>query len=565
MRAPIDSFLPALPLRFLAGADLDLLDPLRLHEVGAPLPELAGTADRSGLAAALLERNRGWGHVAPHPLCERLADPAARLVVTGQQAGLLGGPLYTLTKALAAVRWAQHLGADGEPAVAVFWIATEDHDLAEVARCYLPRPSGPPLCCDLDDREPALLPVGEMAIGDTAQRLLRELQSETSHPGYRSGLVGLEECCRPEDTYGDAFARLLTRVLGDRCPLLLDAREPALKQLERPWLERLVERRTEIASALGAREAEIIRRGLALQVAAQPEWSPLFMVDDVGARRKIGWRAGGFELRGGEGGVRPLDELFAILATRPDRVSPGALARPAIQDAALGSSLFVVGPGELSYMAQAASIYPVLGVAPPRLALRPQIMLVDPRRRDQITELVAEDLDLETLLGTEDQLEEALARRAGGEPVSAASAQMQARFLELRAPLRSLDPQLDAAWQKTWDQIERSLASLRGRATKSAARADEVTRVRVTALRELCLPEGRLQERRVTLAHFSALYGDSLVETVWRELDLDPRFLQILAPADAGPEAAGPEAAVPEEEPGPQGPLVAGTVAGKNE
>ncbi|HEY4573069.1 MAG TPA: bacillithiol biosynthesis BshC, partial [Thermoanaerobaculia bacterium] len=120
-------FLGPLPSAWLAGRDLDLLEPLRFLGPGGlpPVPPQPKTAaSRRELAEALAVANRGYGHPGADRLAARLADPAVRVVVSGQQPGLLGGPLFTLAKMVAVSRWAAALEEAGEPAVAVFWVAT---------------------------------------------------------------------------------------------------------------------------------------------------------------------------------------------------------------------------------------------------------------------------------------------------------------------------------------------------------------------------------------------------------------------------------------------------------
>src|SRR5204863_331896 len=66
----------------------------------------------------------------------RLADPRAVVIATGQQAGVFGGPLFTLLKAVTAIKLASKVAAEhGVPAVPVFWVDAEDHDWEEVRSC----------------------------------------------------------------------------------------------------------------------------------------------------------------------------------------------------------------------------------------------------------------------------------------------------------------------------------------------------------------------------------------------------------------------------------------------
>src|SRR5262245_45798200 len=118
--------LAPLPAALARGRDLDLLLPMRFATPGAAPEIVAPTVDRGALAQALASANAGYAHAAAAALAAKLADPKTRLVVTGQQPGLFGGPLYALTKMVAAVRWAEELERQGAPALAVFWVATED-------------------------------------------------------------------------------------------------------------------------------------------------------------------------------------------------------------------------------------------------------------------------------------------------------------------------------------------------------------------------------------------------------------------------------------------------------
>ncbi|HEV7516925.1 MAG TPA: bacillithiol biosynthesis BshC, partial [Thermoanaerobaculia bacterium] len=344
--------LPPLPAAYLAGRDLDLLAPLCFLAPGTlpAAPSGAAPAGRRGLAEALGVANRGYGHPAADELARRLADPATRVVVTGQQPGLFGGPLYTYSKMVAAARWAAALEAAGEPAVAVFWVATEDHDYAEVATAAFLTALGP-RAFDLGPDPEPLVPVGMRTLGPEVTRMLAALAAAFPGELHAEWLATLGRWYRPDARFGEAFCRLFAHLLGPRCPLLLDAMHPALKAAERPLLKRLVERRHEIAAAAAARDAEIERRGYPLQVSPQRGASPLFLFHR-GERRRIEWRGeDGFALRGREEGGGSVAELLRTIDENPGVVSPGVLARPAVQDAVLGTCLQVLGPGEISYMA----------------------------------------------------------------------------------------------------------------------------------------------------------------------------------------------------------------------
>jgi bacillithiol synthase len=541
--------LPPLPRAFLGGSDLDLLAPLRFLAPGQ-LPSIAaspaagarpgGTAggrSRAELAAALLATNRSYGHLGADVACKRLADPATRVVVAGQQPGLFGGPLMTFAKLVAAARWAAALEAAGEPAVAVFWVATEDHDYAEVASATVLTADGP-RSFDLGPDTQPLLPVGMRALSPAVTEVLHAIAEAVPGDRYAEWLRTLARWYQPEARFGESFCRVMAHMLGSRCPLLLDAMHPALKQAEKPWLARLIERRGQLAAALARRDAAVQARGYELRVNPQPGASPLFLLR-YGQRRRIEWRGDeGFALRGTAGvegaagaedkaGAGGVDELLRILDENPSVVSPGVLARPAIADAVLGTTLQVLGPGELSYMPQAAAVYDVLEIAAPYVALRPQTLALDPGKAQH---LEGAGLTLADLLGDRSRLDRTLAERAGADFVAPVRGRIAAALDELRAPALEADPNLERPLAKTREQVLRAVDLFADKAMPSLARRDELQSRRVEALRQLCLPGGKPQERVVCAAHFQGKYGDRLAASFWEQLELDPTLLAVILP-----------------------------------
>lgn len=516
--------LPPLVAAFLAGRETDLLAPLAHLAPGEPPAPEPPAVDRRELARGLVAANRSYGHPAADRLGERLADAGTRVVVTGQQPGLFAGPLYTLSKAVAAARWAEVLSAAGHSAVAVFWVATEDHDFDEVARATVLAPDGPRSFHLGEDPEP-LAPLGARSLGSGVAAVLDEIRALPGGPGWQAWWDEVGRWYRPAARFGEAFSRLMVRLLGERCPLLLDSQLPELKAAQRPWLARLVEGRRELEAAYRVAEAGIEARGYDLQVTPQPGLSPLFLLDG-GKRRRIEWAGQGrWRLRGGDGSEAPVSELLARIADNPLIVSPGVLARPAVQDAALGTALQVVGPGELAYMAQAAATHRVLGIAAPWITLRPQALVLDER---QLEKLSRTGLGLADLLADAQALDRRLAAGAGEDLTAPVEARFAAELDRLKAAALEVDADLEGPWRKTKDHVLRSLATFRGKVTAAAARADEVRRQRVDDLRAACLPGGSLQERVVCCAHFPGRYGDAFATAFYDQLDLDPRRLKVI-------------------------------------
>lgn len=522
--------LPPIPKAFLAGRDLDLLAPVRFVPPGElpalPSPPTPPNIDRRELARALAVANRAYGNPNADRLAERLADPATRVVVTGQQPGLFGGPLYAFTKMMAASRWAAALEAAGQPAVAMFWVATEDHDWAEVSKAVVLAPDGP-RSFDLGPDPEPLAPVGMRTLGPAVEDALRGVAEAVPGEGYAEWLRTLGRWYRQDARFGEAFCRLMAAMLGPHCPLLLDAMLPALKTAQRPWLARLVEQRVAVEAALEAQDAEVQRRGYPLQVSPQRGASPLFLLHR-GERRRIEWRGDDrYALRGREDGGGTVADLLAIVEENPGVVSPGVLARPAVQDAVLGTCLHLLGPGELSYMAQASAVHRVLEVEHPSVGLRPQTLVLEVHQREKMEEL---GLTLDCLLGDRHCLDKWLAGRADGDFVPPVRERLEAALAELKGPALAADPNLERPYEKTREQVLRAVDLFAEKVVAAAARRDEVADRRANQLRDICLPQGKPQERTVATAHFQGKYGERFAASYWEQLDLDPTCLQVISP-----------------------------------
>lgn len=519
--------LPPLPAAYLRGDELDLLEPLRFLPPGR-IPEGDPPAvARGDLARALETANRAYGHPKARELAEKLAAPETRVVVAGQQPGLFGGPLYTLSKMVAAARWAEELETRGVPAVPVFWVATEDHDFAEVAKATI-FASGGVRTFDLGDDPEPLVPVGMRTLGPELERIYREMAEATHGDRYDDWLDVLGRWYRPDARFGEAFCRLMIHFLGDRTPLLLDSMLPEVKEAQAATLRRLVEERQPLEAAYAAKDEEIEARGYEHQVHPQRGVSPLFLLHQ-GQRRRVEWPGDGerYGLRGLDDGSGEIGELLERIDDNPSTVSAGVLARPAVQDALLGTFLQVLGPGEVSYMAQAAPTYKTLGLPAPWIALRPQALILESHLEDKLAQT---GLDLADLLGSAERLETILADRSGSDPVAPAKQRVLEILEDLKGPILELDPNLERPWEKTRDQIVKGLDTLSGKATSARARQDEIRANRVDQLRETVLPEGRLQERVISSSHYPGKYRQGFAESFFRQLALDPRTLQVIRP-----------------------------------
>ncbi|MDP9052040.1 MAG: bacillithiol biosynthesis cysteine-adding enzyme BshC, partial [Acidobacteriota bacterium] len=312
-------------------------------------------ADASGHAAALADalerqsREFGGGEAALENIAKIRAG--ARAVVTGQQVGLFGGPLYVLLKAATAIaRAKQATAATGVEHVPVFWLATEDHDLEEVDQVsLLTNTEVETLRLGLRSHD---APVGGVALGKAVDALL-ERASELL--GYAPVCDLLHQCYRPEGTFGGAFARLMARLFADEGLVVMDAAGRDFHALGARALRAAIEDAEGFEAALMARSKELEAAGYHAQVLVKAGSSLLFLIGEDGTRQALRRGADGIWKAGAKG--YSTAELLRILEEKPERLSPNALLRPVFQDTILPVTAYVGGPAEVAYFAQGAVLY----------------------------------------------------------------------------------------------------------------------------------------------------------------------------------------------------------------
>jgi bacillithiol biosynthesis cysteine-adding enzyme BshC len=324
----------------------------------ASLPQ----AHAAALADALERQSVAFGAGAATLANIARLRAGARAVVTGQQVGLFGGPLLTLLKAASSVaRAKQATAATGVEHVPIFWLATEDHDLAEIDQVALLSKSAVETL-HLNARSHGA-PVGDIALGGGIDALLDQA-SELLH--YAPICDLLRECYAPSEdytpTFASAFARLMTRLFAEQGLIVMDAAGREFHALGAPTLRYAIEQAEELETALLARTAELEAAGYHAQVLVKPGTSLLFLVSEIDgvvhrqALRRVAdgsWKAGA----GNSARSFTTAELLAILDATPERLSPNALLRPVFQDTILPTTAYIGGPAEVAYFAQSAVVY----------------------------------------------------------------------------------------------------------------------------------------------------------------------------------------------------------------
>ncbi len=475
--------------------------------------ERQSSAHRDELAELLASQNPA--------LSESLAQlrAGANVVVTGQQVGILGGPLFTPNKAATAIALAKEASGAGFPHLPVFWLASEDHDFAEVNHVTFPaRRELRKLTYDA--MPTAAIPVGGAVLDESIAPLVDQAWELL---GYSDAMEWLAAAYRPGNTLAGAFAEFYRNVFAHHGLLVLDASGREAHRLGAPVLAAAIERADELHAALIERNRELQAAGYHAQVAVAERGSLLFLVDSqngahTGARNALRRTAASADEPDGlwQAGREKFstDELLGILASEPERISPSALLRPVFQDHILPTSAYIGGPAEIAYFAQSAVLYErILGRLTPVLP-RLSTTLVEPA----IGELLdRHELSFETILAnTEESLAQRLAARAmpiaGKKLLASAGNALDAELSGLTAYLADLDEGLGRSASVSASKMRYQMNRLRRMAANFELQKEASLGRHAQAITQALHPHGGLQERLIGAAYFLARHGTPLVD-----------------------------------------------------
>jgi bacillithiol biosynthesis cysteine-adding enzyme BshC len=480
---------------------------------------------RHRVCEALEHQNKAWG-ASPKTL-ENIARlrAGAAAVVTGQQVALFGGPMFSIYKALTAVKLANEATAAGVDCVPVFWLATEDHDLAEVNHVSIPGPDGLLSTLAVTPKGLPEAPVGLLAFG---AEIVEVVEAAAGLLGETEVTRWLRECYLPGETLGSAFAKLFARLFAEWGVILLDASDPELHQIAQPIYRAAIEHASELASALLARGEALDTAGYHQQVKVTLSSTLLFGLQK-GSRVPIHHDARTAQFVIGDEKV-PAEELQSRIAATPQDFSPNVLLRPVVQDYLLPTLSYTGGAAEAAYFAQAAVVYETLAgrITPIVPRFSASIMETKPQAL-----LERYSLTLPDVFSGAERLREILAVRALPQQLQGAFNQAEAALKESLAAvgnaLAGLDKTLVESAAHAGEKMQYQLGQLRAKAARAELRQSEIIGRHADLLGNALYPNKTLQEREIAGIYFIARHGQAFLDSLYEAHHTDCLDHQVIA------------------------------------
>ncbi|MEW9031872.1 MAG: bacillithiol biosynthesis cysteine-adding enzyme BshC [Planifilum fimeticola] len=470
---------------------------------------------RSRLAGVLREFHSGeLYHPAVEQNIRRLEKPGSVVVIGGQQAGLLAGPLYTVYKAISVIQLARREEERlGVPVIPVFWIAGEDHDLDEVDHIYVPGPEGRLTKHRLPLSEGGKrISAGHVLLDPKSVGIwLQELGRMLPDTEFKEDM--LEELTRlaaEPVSLTRYFAKLLHRLFGRFGLIQIDSSFPPLRRLEGPFFERLIAENAALDEAVGHQIKQVEQMGHPSPLVLHPDCAHLF-VYVVGERQLLLRAGGGFVTR--DGRMRwSRRELLRMAREEPQRLSNNVVTRPLMQEFLFPTLSAVVGPGEIAYWGCLGQAFSAMDMTLPVLMPGCGITLID-RATERYLGLLG--LSVEDIFsGLDQKKRQWIDERAPlniQELFAGARKQVEGLYDSLIEQLSPLGPDMRRLGEKNRLRVMEQLNYLRGKAERMIRMRHETALRRFDHISLRCLPEGKLQERVYNIVPYWNEYGTEWV------------------------------------------------------
>jgi bacillithiol biosynthesis cysteine-adding enzyme BshC len=504
------------------------------HELAQRVPEVlaAYQVDRNKVCDALEAMNGRWGAgEATLDNIRLLRESDCIAVVSGQQAGLFTGPLYTIYKALSAVKLAGCLRQRNTKAVPVFWIASEDHDFAEVAKAELIGRD-----CQLKSVDVSTSlhrdsqPVGHVKLDQSIDEVVDHLFELLPNSEFAADMKALvKKAWQPGRGYADSFATMMTLLLGQYGLIFLDPLDPELKRLAAPLYSEAARRAPEIATAIEQRSAELERDGYHAQVLASSNSFPLFLHDEEGGRHAV------TRVENGKYRTKDLseeytaEELATMAQETPERFSPNVTLRAVVQDYLLPTIAYYGGAAEIAYFAQTAEVYRMLERPATPILPRSSLTMIE-RHTGRVLERYGLML-ADFFEGLEPVIKRVVEEHLGADTArlfSHAEQNVNHELDRLRQELETIDPTLASALDTGRKKINYQLDGLRTRFVRAQMNRDEAALRQLQRAFDQLYPHKDLQERHINVTSLLARHGTYVIEWIYNAINLGSNEHQIV-------------------------------------
>lgn len=452
-------------------------------------------------------------------------------VVTGQQLGILGGPLYTVFKTITALRLANQLSEryDEFKFVPVFWLEGDDHDFNEVRSINLFDNENQVINIGYKEEindDDAKQSIGKINFDEALNEFFSKYEVSLRESDFKNELVAkLKECYQVGKSFKQSFRELLFWLFDEYGLVIFDPQDPKVKSLLKPIFKKEV-------NDFALHTQKLIQTSAKLEELyhAQVKVKPvnLFYHTDDG-RYSVEPVEGIFKLRRKRKQFTN-EEIIAEIENSPEKFSPNVLLRPICQDYLFPTGFYIGGPSEIAYFAQVTPLYDFYSIVTPIIFPRSSATILE---KNVSTGLDKYDLSMNDIfLGLDELKGKVISSLSENNIESAfeeAVKEIELTFDKIKENLFAVDKTLVDSSSRYKDRVMSSIAELRSKAIKAQETKHETTIRQLTRLSNLLYPLGNLQEREINFTYFYNKYGKDFIRKVYDDISISEFEHQIIS------------------------------------
>ncbi len=464
---------------------------------------------------------------------EKLSRPDTLAVVTGQQAGLYGGPLYTVYKILTVVKKSALLSKTNPDYsfVPLFWLEAGDSDYREVNHFQVLDTENQLVRLELPARPDDHHSVYRRSVPAEIKDIQQQLEKIFVSNDFRDDVLNrLKNIYQAGENFAEAFARWVHAFLGEFGIIVINPTDPAFGHLSKPLFSRALQEWKEIRDRLDTVNDQLIKKGFHTQILLDEQQTTLFFEDDQGSRARVDGEGESFIVKSPDALLKfGRHELLDVLEKSPQRFTPNVALRPVLQDWLLPTAIYIGGPSEISYAAQLKPLYDFLGVVEPVFQPRIRLSLVEKKIQKAVEKL---QLDYEDIFREgENLIQKHVRKRSDRMLVSTfeeAEKQLKESMEKIGSQLQQLDPTLQGSVDKTANHLKETVLKLREKADEAMQRKMQADISQFEKVLSNLLPQGKFQERVLNLIQYQVKYGPHFIRELYNSLDMEQNQHQMV-------------------------------------
>lgn len=462
---------------------------------------------------------------------ELLSYPKTIAVVTGQQLGLFGGPLYTFYKTISAIKLCQFLkeNFDEYNFVPLFWLEGDDHDYDEVRSISVLNNENGLISLSYDDglgEELNRGPIGNLKFNENLNLIFENLGSSLRESEFKAPLIDLlKTIYQPGKTFLESFRELMINLFDQHGLVVFNPLDHSSKKILTPVFKKAIEDFATQSLSLVERSAELEE---VYHAQVKVKAINLFYVDEKERLLIEPTDSGEFRLKGKRKKFT-FDELMNQIENNPEKFSPNVLLRPICQDYLFQTGFYIAGPGEISYFAQVNPLYESFDLEEPFIYPRSSATIVEQGVNNVLTK---QNLSYKDIFSEEDELIKKVVNASSDvnldDLFSKYSEEMGPFFDRISEKLQTVDKTLLDLSEKSKQRIEQTLAYLKNKASEAEKRKYETSIRQLKKVRNILFPNSSLQEREINFVYFVNKYGMDFLKWLFDNLEINKFEHQIL-------------------------------------